>query len=609
MTNFVALVDGDEVRRTSFMKEVLNRIAPVDGLDVFSCSNGDLCIAWAADPRAPISRASDEQEIFIVWGEPLDDSGRRADASEVRRRWTGTSINRSTPFDGYYAALGTGKRGSQFVAGADILGAFPVYYYADPEVLLVGSSPELFRYHGRFRMELDPEGLVSILLTNNIFEGRTLVRGVRRLEPGHALTWDRSSGARELLQYEIPSMQSHPDKPFSDHVRLLGDAVEDAVSRHASGGPCALMLSGGMDSRMLGGFLRATQSNATALTLGKSWDIEVRCAAQVARALGFDHYVTELDTTQYARYAMLQSTWEHNATGFNTIHQWGVYPLVRELPARLMTGYLVDANLGMSNVAWAFSEDLSESSFDRFFSRVNQFGIAPRILQNLLRPDFGDVVAGLIERMRAVFESYGDDDAQRAWRWARHNRQRFHIGGILWRLTFGAWPVVPVLDRALLETCGSLPAASMMKRKAEEALLQQRFPEFASISIDRNSYYRASLSPGKYLRRLQPLIRNAAGRRQALNTRFPNLVPERRRYFRLYQLNGRAWRRVRLLAEPYKGLTAEFFDPDVLEGLLPPPPARIGSGIGLKDISGPKCLLGFLLWAGGHMEENRVLAP
>jgi asparagine synthase (glutamine-hydrolysing) len=603
MANFVALVDRDEVRRTNYMNEVHNRIALVDGLEVSSCSNGDSCIAWAADPRAPISRDSSDQEVFIVWGEPLDDSGGRADASEVRRQWTGTSGNRVKQFDGYYAALGTSNRGSRLLAGADILGEFPVYYYADPEVLLVGSSPELFRYHARFRIELDPDGLVSVLLTNNIFEGRTLLRGVRRLGPGHALSWDRSSGARELLQYEVPIYRSHSNKTFSDHVRSLGEAVEDAVSRHASVGPSALMLSGGRDSRMLGGFLRVTQSKATALTLGKSWDIEVRCAAQVARALGFEHRVTEVDTSQYARYALLQSTWEHNATGFNTIHQWGVYPLLRELPARLMTGYLADSNLGASNVAWAFSKDLSESSFERFFTRINQFAIAPKLLQKLLRPDvFGDIVDGLMERMRAVFESYGDDDSQRAWRWAQHNRQRFHIGGVLWRLTFGSWPVVPVLDRALLETCGSLPAASMMMRKAEEALLRERFPELASISIDRNSYYRASLSPGRLTRRLQPLIRNTAARRQALNTRFPNLVPERRRYYRLYDFNGRAWRQVRLLAEPYKGLVDQFFDPDVLENLLPSPPTRIGSGIGLKDTSGPKCLLGFLVWAGDHLK-------
>ena len=82
------------------------------------------------------------------------------------------------------------------MAGADILGVFPIYYYADSEILLVGSSPELFRYHGLFRMELDLEGLVAILLMNNSFEGRTLLRGVRRLGPGRVLVWDRISAVR-----------------------------------------------------------------------------------------------------------------------------------------------------------------------------------------------------------------------------------------------------------------------------------------------------------------------------------------------------------------------------------------------------------------------------
>ena len=56
-----------------------------------------------------------------------------------------------------------------------------------------------------------------------------------------------------------------------------------------------------------------------------------------------------------------------------------------------------------------------------------------------------------------------------------------------------------------------------------------------------------------------------------------------------------------------KGIAGQFFDLEVLEGLLPPPPTRIGSG-GLKDISSAKTLLGFLLWAGDHMEENAFVA-
>ena len=125
-------------------------------------------------------------------------------------------------------------------------------------------------------MELDLEGLVAILLMNNSFEGRTLLRGVRRLGPGRALVWDRTSAVREVLQYEPPRVRSDSDENFSEHVRSLGDAVEDPVSRQASEGPCALMLSGGRDSRLLGGYLRATQPNAIAVTLGQSSDIEVR---------------------------------------------------------------------------------------------------------------------------------------------------------------------------------------------------------------------------------------------------------------------------------------------------------------------------------------------
>jgi asparagine synthase (glutamine-hydrolysing) len=74
--------------------------------------------------------------------------------------------------------------------GADLIGMFPVYWWTGGEVLLAGSSPELFRLHPCFRSSIDLEGLTGILLTMNSVDGRTLLEGVRRLAPGHFLRAD-----------------------------------------------------------------------------------------------------------------------------------------------------------------------------------------------------------------------------------------------------------------------------------------------------------------------------------------------------------------------------------------------------------------------------------
>ena len=118
----------------------------------------------------------------MVWGEAIaPDSDERIAPKELRELWhpdAGPSGWRT--WDGFFAAIVFDPRRG-VVAGADLLGIFPLYHWSDGEVLLVASSPEPFQYHPAFRRSLDPAGLVGVMLTNGLFRGRALWKDVRRL--------------------------------------------------------------------------------------------------------------------------------------------------------------------------------------------------------------------------------------------------------------------------------------------------------------------------------------------------------------------------------------------------------------------------------------------
>ena len=76
---------------------------------------------------------------------------------------------------------------------------------------------------------------------------------------------------------------------------------------------------------------------------------------------------------------------------------------------------------------------------------------------------------------------------------------------------------------------------------------------------------------------------------------------ERRRYVRLYDLNGPGWRAIRRDAEPYRRRLAGLFVPEVLNECLPPPDVTIALGDPIIDSTGPKLLLGLLLWSRDHL--------
>jgi hypothetical protein len=75
---------------------------------------------------------------------------------------------------------------------------------------------------------------------------------------------------------------------------------------------------------------------------------------------------------------------------------------------------------------------------------------------------------------------------------------------------------------------------------------------------------------------------------------------ERRRYYRLYDINSVVWQTIRRLAEPARSRVGDLLRLDELNALLPPPHVRIDLPDPIIDSNGLKALLGFLVWWQRH---------
>jgi asparagine synthase (glutamine-hydrolysing) len=602
MANFVVVIDPDAERRSRFVEKVMPMLSPVEGLVTATCSTGDFSAIWATEREAPVSHAADDKGASVVWGDAIDGPGDgRVDAAALRQAWKEPSSCPELVFDGFYAAV-VYHPDFGLTVGADLLGIFPIYHYSSEEVVLVGSSPELFRYHPSFRMEFNPKGLVGILLTMHIFDGETLLRGVNRLAAGHVLVWRPDAQPKEVCQYELPVSNKYFDLPYSAHVDILGRTLDEAVSRHVPAGRrYAQLFSGGLDSRILGGYLKEKDVDVVALTLGLHSDIEMKCAIPVVRALGFESRTANIGHEQYPFCADVQAKWEHVANGFNFMMNWGVYPHLRELGEAVVAGFMMDAAVGTTWIEKAYVPSSDTASFDAFFSHVNSWGLRRDVLKRLLRREvFGDLVDETLSRIRAVYEGYSELESQRAWCFNLRHRQRFHVGGMAWGLAFGAWPTLPALDRRVLEAGGGMPAATIGERRAEKELLCTRFPRLAGLPLDHNSYDPEPLRPRlrreivqhlywqlKPLRRLRDSMRRRKG--------------EHRYYFRIYDFNGPGWMAVRARAEAYRERVQHLFHKEVLDELLPGPGVPVSFGNSITEASGLKSLLGLMLWSKEHL--------
>lgn len=601
MANFVAIVDPVPARRHAFLRAVRERIAPLPALRTGQVALGVFAVEWAAGANAPVDSFQDATTAAVVWGDAIigDDAAElrrravqhRLDARGVATAWGGASGGIPQAFDGFYAALHYDIEGGLTVGG-DVCGLFPLYYAVGDGVTIAASSPELIGRHSLFPASLDPEGLVGMLLSHGHLGGRTLHRRVSRLSPGCTLR-STATGIAEVPAFRITATASAMPSSFGDQVERLHAAWETAMARHApTDVSMGVLLSGGRDSRMLCGYLGERARGMPALTLGRRSDYEVRCARQVARALGLRHEVAALAEPEQPANALLQARWEHLGTGFSNVHMWSALKPLGQLAPRFLTGYLREA---LDFVA-------PSPDFEALFASPYSRGFSAAQLRRLLDPSWHPVIDERLAVMRDAYERSSEHAVERPWRFQLVHYARTHPGGVPWRLSFASWPVLPILDRALLNTIASVPLASLANRRAQDAILREYFPSLARLSLDRNHHDTEPLLSGTLRHRINPLLVAARERRAWLHRRLgrERSAAERRYYYRVYDIDGPGWRAVRHLAEPFRERLAPHFDLTEVSRWLPAPSQALHLADPIQDGFRPKTLLGLMLWAADH---------
>lgn len=600
MANVVALVDPNPERREGFVRAAGPRLHAVPGLVAGGCTAGPFAALWAADPHAPVSAVADDGAAVLLGAAFETASDAPLDVTRLRAGLRSAGARDADPLDGYFAALAYDPH-EGLRAGADSLGRFPLYWYAAGDVVLAGSSPELFRLHPSFRAGFDPAGLAGILLTNGLVGARTLWAGVRRLSPGAWLIARPGAPPCEVPDWAPSISDRHFGLPFSRHLELYDAALDAAIRRQVPRAPRPLLLlSGGLDSRTLAGVLGRQGIAPLAITHGQPGDLEVRCATPVARRLGFEHRVSERDRSEFVADAALRIRWEHGTNGFSGAGGWGSWRSLRPLGSRVVSGLCLDWVVGGPSQAYRDFE------FDSFFADLNRWGVAPPVLDRLLRREiFGDAVRDLLGEMRARYERYSSHPFQRAWAFALQHRVRFHLSSFSWAESFGAWPIVPATDLGIVALGSGLPLETVDGRRLQVEHLRSHFPQLAALPLDRNSYNTDPLLPSLAYR-IRRRVRHELRRFVPARTR----GVERRRYYRQFDVNGPGWRAIRRAVEPHRHLGREYFHGDVLDEVLPPADAEVRFADAITGPAGMKTILGFLLWLRDREADGvRLSAP
>jgi len=195
------------------------------------------------------------------------------------------------------------SRKQQLFIARDRLGVKPLYYVHDHEGnLFFGSEIKALLEAGAVKVEINFNALPDQFANHGTSGDETLYAGVKRLLPGHTLTWsDGKLDIREFwdLNYE-PKHEVRSDAEYIEEWReLFRKSVELRLMADV---PLGMFLSGGIDSSAIAAMM-STMVKEPIKTFSVAFNErdanELEYARLVAKTFGTDHHEITITPEQF----------------------------------------------------------------------------------------------------------------------------------------------------------------------------------------------------------------------------------------------------------------------------------------------------------------------
>lgn len=202
-----------------------------------------------------------------------------------------------TSVDGIFNLAFYDQEMRELTLANDRLGLRPLYYSETRDWFAYASEVKaLLAIHDRLP-ELDEISLYQYFGFDHMLAERTWWKGIELLPP--ASLWRISAkGCTKRQYWTFEKIR----RDFGDPIELqvkFGQLWSQDVRRHSKAGTMPLLLSGGLDSRLLLAELLEQEADIQAITFGSEESAEMEPARQVAMLAGVPHHPAYLSTANW----------------------------------------------------------------------------------------------------------------------------------------------------------------------------------------------------------------------------------------------------------------------------------------------------------------------
>jgi asparagine synthase (glutamine-hydrolysing) len=198
----------------------------------------------------------------------------------------------------------------------DRLGVLPLYYFTSNRVFAFASEIKaLLPVVGS--AEVDEESLHDYLAHRSVPAPYTLVKGVRKLPPGHTLTVSADGTVRTKAYWRLPANAEIRRAGPREAVSLVADGLRNSVrDALVADVPVGAYLSGGVDSSLIAALAASERKGAGLHTFAAGFGDprfdETRWARTVSGIVGSTHHEVRVTAHDFER-SWAKLSWHRDA--------------------------------------------------------------------------------------------------------------------------------------------------------------------------------------------------------------------------------------------------------------------------------------------------------
>ena len=186
----------------------------------------------------------------------------------------------------------------ELLLARDRFGKKPLFYEERDGRLAFASELKALRRAGLAQGEPDRVAALEYLAIGYVPGERTMIRGVRRLPPGHVLRFG-ANGTKLTKYWELPPPRARADRSDAEWVSRVGSILDESVNlRLIADVPLGAFLSGGLDSSTVVALCmkhRGRPFHTFSIRAAGGDPADADAALRVAKALGTEHHEQVVD--------------------------------------------------------------------------------------------------------------------------------------------------------------------------------------------------------------------------------------------------------------------------------------------------------------------------